>query len=133
MKNGERYNTRSRLGRKGHIALLAGAAGLYMAGVSSVANHTDPGRAYITKYTGDGECLDNGPYDPSNGAIISVGNIKSASVLIVTPPAENTQRPPVLSFTIDYHTLSRPDLATADYYTGSYLVSAKCPDLPNGY
>lgn len=130
----ETAGNRTEKKRRGWQAVAAfGAALLYVTVASILADRTDPERAFGAKYTERGKCLDETPYDPENGAVITVGNAESTDVLAVIPRDANSYNPAVLFFSIDSNGLSAPALAPADYATGSFLRTVECPDTSDGY
>lgn len=115
------------------VVAALGAAVVSVSGVAVLVDRADPQRAFGAKYTERGKCLDETPYDPENGAVITVGNAESTNVLAVIPRDANSYNPAVLFFSIDSNGLSAPALAPADYATGSFLHTVECPDTSDGY
>jgi len=101
------------------------------AGITVVykAGHTSPEAVYENGFTDDGKCLDQTPYDPSEGAMVNLNhsNKADADILSVVPLQANFLTPAVLFFTVDGGQIN-----FADYRTGGLLVDRQCIDANSG-
>ena len=72
---------------------------------------------YNHNYTGTGECLDNTPFDPANGAQLLERDFYEADRLTVIPDNANLNKPSVLSFAVQGESFVALDKPTAVYMT----------------
>lgn len=100
--------------------------------VGSVASISDEDRVklgYEAIYTASGRCLDDSPFDPEQGAHLSVDRQAGSTILTVTANDQQPGGPDSL------HLLVRAafkDFRFADHRTAGVLVAANCPGADGG-
>jgi hypothetical protein len=117
-----------------HRNVLVGSTATLMlaAGLAILTHESDvsPISAYAGAFTDDGDCLDQTPYDTSEGADLLEHRVEGVDVLTVVPQAANSLRPAVLNFVLaengEIHHVG-------DYQTGEFLSGLGCNPSPDGY
>lgn len=110
-----------------HEVILLGSA-LMLAGALVVTKeyiHQTPEDAYERKYTADGQCLDNSPFDTDSGATAFVREYNGVDILSIVPAVPETYTPAVLNFTVTNNGVfidMNPELSKAGYITGEFLA-----------
>jgi hypothetical protein len=107
--------------------VLAGLVAVY--GIERSADFLkSPKREFERQFTGANDCLDNTPFDPSEGAIVNVNSVNDHDILTVITRDANLRKPSFLVFSVEYHGLSHPSLQVTDSETDDYLYSVNCSE-----